>query len=676
MTPLEQYIQDFLKPAHPTRWSMEPTRAIRRDMTSWYQWMDKEGKTQYRQFRRNALDHQIEMGYREILNWRDETVATPKLWRLRRNNWQIFRCNVDRPLGQKITKHWLLTTYPEDQPVNFIQFDLDRHYWDGMTPEEKLQVDHQFERNLENLRVAGQSIGFDFVLTSSPGDMYDGQWIHGAYAWIKLDNPLDEITVGQLRPLIRQFCDYWGLETEDQDGHVSRIEFSWDKKHRLIRLPGQYRVELLDPETLEIAHPAEKPNETLAWFMDAWVELKPVQPETLFAECLKEAETKKAAPLVAQSSSSAPVILPPVPAPIIRTTKSKALPPSQSCSHVQWSLEQCLTEQNTFTSATQRKICHDLAWQYDGNREHLDQAVTEGMVKLRQCRPSTSKTCSDPLLLHNTMHRWSGYYFEFHDAYRLFTEKRIGSHLARKYQGDRRYLDVATDEALNMLRPFLKDYSPAQLSKLRHRIKDKWLNKFYFASFDSAKAKGAGTKGSRDKADRDRLGDSLGLDVDLMLRVAGRCNGLSYNQKSEFQSLLKKWKQYKGRIAAKKLYGDPGALFTKSQWFGLFQSLKGILKVVDGHDIDHHKCRQWGLTESFVKQVGETESIRRKIKEMVEEDREKEVYVTTSQITPPDDVSQSSTTTSEVITGFVSDICDYSTMPMPFSSGEHCALTA
>ena len=76
MTPLEQYIQDFLKPAHPTRWSMEPTRAIRRDMTSWYQWMDKEGKTQYRQFRRNALDHQIEMGYREILNWRDETVAS------------------------------------------------------------------------------------------------------------------------------------------------------------------------------------------------------------------------------------------------------------------------------------------------------------------------------------------------------------------------------------------------------------------------------------------------------------------------------------------------------------------------------------------------------------------------------------------------------------------------
>ena len=121
MPALEQYAVDFLVPAHPLRWAKEPIRTIRRDTEGWVQWLDDEGVTHYRQFLRNAMDHELDDGTREVYNWRDELVAEYKIHHLPWNTWQKFRANVDRRLGQKVTKYWILATYEENTHVGIIR---------------------------------------------------------------------------------------------------------------------------------------------------------------------------------------------------------------------------------------------------------------------------------------------------------------------------------------------------------------------------------------------------------------------------------------------------------------------------------------------------------------------------------------------------------------------------
>ena len=187
-----------------------------------------------------------------------------------------LRNSIHRHDDSKLAKKWFLASYADTTSVSWLQFDLDRHHESGMTPWEKSEIDHAFFEQVEILCEMAEEVGFEPVWTTSPGDLIDATWsdekasweggehVQGLYAWIKLEKP---VQVSKLRKYVAAMKEYFSIECES----------SVDARNRLLRLPGQRYVEVADPETVEILHPAEKPAYTLAWFAEAWHEAKPAK---------------------------------------------------------------------------------------------------------------------------------------------------------------------------------------------------------------------------------------------------------------------------------------------------------------------------------------------------------------------------------------------------------------
>ncbi|MCH7686746.1 MAG: hypothetical protein IH899_08710 [Planctomycetes bacterium] len=245
-------------------------------------------------------------------------------------------------------------------------------------------------------------VGFDVVWTTSPGNLIGGSWsrengcweggehVQGLYAWIKLDKP---VQVKKLRGYVTALRDYYGIECES----------SVDAKNHPVRIPGQRYVEVVDPETLQILHPPEKPSDTLAWFAEEWFSAKPASLKALFGPAMSW-KRKKQSSIVSPRFSS-----------------------STSIKHVHvegCSTEDALQEKNTFTAATERRICSRIAIKYQGQPAFFDQAVEEAKLELFAVRPLTSKTCRNSRLLHATCKRWMDWYFSTFDSSRCLVSRR------------------------------------------------------------------------------------------------------------------------------------------------------------------------------------------------------------------------------------------------------------
>jgi hypothetical protein len=319
-----------------------------------------------------------------------------------------LRNSIIRKDTSKIRKKWFFATYSDDSSVSFVQFDLDRHYSSDMLPDERAEMDHAFNQQVQSIKEMAEEVGCDVVFTTSPGDILGGSWsketkkweggehVQGLYAWIKLENP---VKVSKLREYVQAIKEYYGIECES----------SVDAKNRLVRLPGQRYVEMADPETATILHEEEKPAHGLARFADAWFEAKPANLKKLFSPAWswKNQEIKKSVKTV----KSKPVL-------------AKTVVPVRNVTVVGASSSQSLDEPNTFLAATSRKICSRITIKYQGQRCYFDKAVQEAKQELCSIRPSTSKTCSSLSLLESTVRRWMDWYFTKFDSGKCFASSR------------------------------------------------------------------------------------------------------------------------------------------------------------------------------------------------------------------------------------------------------------
>lgn len=384
MGPIAHYISDFLNPAHPTRMAVEPRAMPRR--------RKPDGGASIWP---TATKKEIAQGYQMALDFtsmdRGELRRRP-LRRLDRKNYSWIKHHFFRKRSETTTVNWIFSTYDDDAIVNFLQFDFDRHYPTGATPDDKAEIDHLFFQQVQILHEIGDEQGFKIVWTTSPGDIdsFTKKHVQGLYAWIKLDQHYE---VGELRRLFAAFKEYHGLE----------VECCWDSRHRNIRLAGQEFVELADPETVTILHPVKKrQREALGHFAVAWDESKPANAKRLFDECVQWAEKQtqdESQPAVSKPKvkSSAPLSCPP---------KLRACGPN---------VGELISEPNTFKAATEAHICSQLAHRYQANSRHFDQAVEQAMTRLKEVRPTTSRTCSDQNLLRSTVTRWMHWYFDHYD---------------------------------------------------------------------------------------------------------------------------------------------------------------------------------------------------------------------------------------------------------------------
>ncbi len=138
---------------------------------------------------------------------------------------------VERVYGAK----WILVSYYSDSWVNFIQVDIDRH-----GPEDEDKAKHQ----VSLLEDAARRYGFEIVWTTSPGYLDEsGSFVHGLYAWIRLD---ESQMVMDIKHHVRGFLYSIGLEEIVRKG-----EGAYLKEKKLVRLPGQFNVELANPLTFE-----------------------------------------------------------------------------------------------------------------------------------------------------------------------------------------------------------------------------------------------------------------------------------------------------------------------------------------------------------------------------------------------------------------------------------------
>jgi hypothetical protein len=370
--PATIYLGSFLLPASTERWLTEIC-TLPRYKASLFQ---------------VNTNYDISLGYKDVDDTTPWRRCPSRLELLNdegaRGSYNKFLCNLFRREGTKIAKRWILATYPYGRA--FIQFDIDRHYKEGMTPLEKAEIDADAQREVGNILDMVKDVGCDVVWTSSPGDIIDGEHIQGLYAWIKLDHHLSP---KKYKAYVHALKEYYLIECETPS---------------VVRLPGQRYVEVVDPETYEIAHPIDpikKPQATMAWFLDYWNEAKPLQTQKL-------ASTHAVNALHVQQQmkpqeQAQPVIAQPIKA------------PAKSVNIAACSKDDALIEQNTFLAATERRICSRIAIKYHGQETYFDQAVEEAKRELVAVRPSTSNTCSNLGLLDSTIRRWMKWYFVHFD---------------------------------------------------------------------------------------------------------------------------------------------------------------------------------------------------------------------------------------------------------------------
>ncbi len=159
---------------------------------------------------------------------------------------------------------WILTTYYDDSIVDFIQIDIDRHGEDDTRAKEQVEI-------LEN---TADKHNFDIVWTTSPGSLEnDGSIKHGLYAWIRLDT---NHFVMDIREVVLGFLNSIGLT--DIAKHK---EGAYLKQKKLVRLPGQFNVELANPSTFDKINHSHTPIEANKAFQDAWLNAQPLKYQVL-----------------------------------------------------------------------------------------------------------------------------------------------------------------------------------------------------------------------------------------------------------------------------------------------------------------------------------------------------------------------------------------------------------
>ena len=395
-----------------------------------------------------------------------------------------FKANICRKDGSKREKKWFFRQYADTAPVEFIQLDFDNHVPEGALPWEQQAIEDALQDNIQRFL----DLGIPAIWTTSPGQIINGEHIQGRYAWIKLSQ---SITVGQLRRLCRRFKDYHLL---------SEVECSWDTAYRNIRLPGQRHVEVCDAKTGTILFPViNKMDETLGDFMKQWDALEAQSPEAVFGESEAWLASRK-----------------PSATPVAPTQATRHLP------HIEaWSVDECLSEQNTFKAATKRKVCSKLTHAYSANPALFDVAVEHAKRDLCKIRPASSHTCSDSGSLDRTMRRWMTRYFRTYDP-------------QKRRKGNR----------------------------------------------------------ERDLHDKQRVAYVHTIGDHIFLRAL---KDLPYRFKTICLNMLQKIRRFNGRVSFTELYGDH-PICTARQWHQIVNSLR-IFSIIDEYDVEHHKCRQWGLAE-------------------------------------------------------------------------------
>lgn len=233
------YEQIFLDPAHPYRWGREPF-SIPRIPNS---------------FEQVNTNEEIKCGHKSgypLVNLR-----APGKGRRSRRFKNRFCLNIERRDGDR-RKWWVFVSYDDATPIQFLMFDLDRHYSPFMLPSEAKEIDRYVQEQVIIIEQLAREAGGSVVWTTSPGDFYEGYGhIQGLYAWIPLDRP---VPFGKLKNDVVALKDYWGIEAESFD------------TIRMIRLPGQRHVEVCDPRTYKVIDPvSDEPIHSFEVFAREWV---------------------------------------------------------------------------------------------------------------------------------------------------------------------------------------------------------------------------------------------------------------------------------------------------------------------------------------------------------------------------------------------------------------------
>jgi hypothetical protein len=259
----DDYVNSFLRSHHPYDYAKEPITYPRTHM------------------RRQYTDDNIKYGCVHLPFGKKNKFITASLRPCRpslleyhlRESTNCGECEIvsgwNRRTKEEYYKYygprWILTTYYDYAFVNFIQVDIDRHGEDDSRAHEQVAL----------LEKAASQYGFGIAWTTSPGSKNrDGSFRHGLYAWIRLQS---DHFVMDIRDSVKGWLSDIGLSDIVQDN-----EGAYLKRKKLVRLPGQYNVELANPQTFKKLF-IHSPVEASKAFQEAWLSVTPLKDELLLS---------------------------------------------------------------------------------------------------------------------------------------------------------------------------------------------------------------------------------------------------------------------------------------------------------------------------------------------------------------------------------------------------------
>ncbi len=361
-----------------------------------------------REFFRRPSQQDLERGYRRVRrNCQEICVPLPGL---QDKHFQVVRANLTRRQDcAKVQKYWILATYRDDAMVSFTQFDFDLHPRPSETLEnladQRKRVYEQVKRLVGILRLNG----VDCLVTSSPGNPHFGQHVQGIYVWVKHE----PVRVADLRSQWRAWLNLHGFKD---------IEFCWQTQGRLVRLPGQAYMHLLDKVSLQPKYPGEGFAETFEYFMAAWSFVSPAADYELFGDLPAETPVTAVAPHEEREK----------PVPEIRFKGYAPIP----------TVDESRQEPNTFVRATKARICSRFIHQVKQGSVEKEQAVTAVKEEMKTRAPRNpdgsirSHTCTDSELLDSTVRRWFGWYETHYDPQRTTLSPEVRAVRQKRDQED------------------------------------------------------------------------------------------------------------------------------------------------------------------------------------------------------------------------------------------------
>lgn len=258
--------------------------------------------------------------------------------------------------------YWHHLHYSDDALLDWIYFDVDCH---------TVGAEQDYQQQVYKINQLVQSVGGSVVWTTSPGRMYFGQHLRGAYAWIKLSN---RWSVRALKAKINTARAMYGITAESFD------------TNRLVRMPGQKDCEVCEPKTRTILYPAQKNTDTLAYFAQAWSEAPAARLDQLISSTPPTQHQRA------------------IYAPVEDTEQLRAMP-------------------NTFDRACASKIFSRLTLQYQADSKDFDRAVQQSENYLLDISPVGSKTIGDPITRNQFCSRLMKWYFQNFDPCKAISKR-------------------------------------------------------------------------------------------------------------------------------------------------------------------------------------------------------------------------------------------------------------